>query len=258
MKFNDKLIELRKKKGLSQEELGYELNVTRQTISKWELGQTKPEMEKLIEISKYFNISVDELLDEENNNQEKIKKQKVGFNWKPIIIIGIILLAIILFCIVSFIATIITIGKTTYDTATSIMNTAASTINDINSDLDVEFNVNEAKETFDEISNVFNEDFDTEVDEMDNEFEKESFNTTYTTLYQGIQNGFHVKNAINRVINDNLENERKIEVEYKETITKEQEEIINIRKNFEDFTEYMVSYEYDEEGYICKMIIKDI
>jgi len=255
MKFNDKLIELRKKKGLSQEELGYELNVTRQTISKWELGQTKPEMEKLIEISKYFNISVDELLDEENNKE---KKQKVGFNWKPIIIIGIILLSIILFCIVSFIVTIITIGKTTYDTATSIMDTAVSTINDINSDLDVEFNVNEAKETFDEMSNIFNEDFDTEVDEIDNEFAKESFNTTYTTLYQGIQNGFSIKNAINHVINDNLENERKIAVEYNETITKEQEEIINIRKNFEDFTEYMVSYEYDEEGYICKMVIKDI
>ena len=39
MKFNEKLIELRKKEGLSQEELGYRLNVTRQTISKWELVQ---------------------------------------------------------------------------------------------------------------------------------------------------------------------------------------------------------------------------
>lgn len=40
MKFNEKLIQLRKKEGLSQEELGYKLNVTRQTVSKWELGQT--------------------------------------------------------------------------------------------------------------------------------------------------------------------------------------------------------------------------
>ena len=43
MKFNEKLINLRKKAGLSQEELGYKLNVTRQTVSKWELGQTTPE-----------------------------------------------------------------------------------------------------------------------------------------------------------------------------------------------------------------------
>ena len=56
MKFNEKLINLRKKAGLSQEELGYKLNVTRQTVSKWELGQTTPEMDKLIEISKIFNI----------------------------------------------------------------------------------------------------------------------------------------------------------------------------------------------------------
>ena len=62
MKFNEKLIEIRKKEGLSQEELGYKLNVTRQTISKWELGQTTPEMDKLIEISKLFDISVDELI----------------------------------------------------------------------------------------------------------------------------------------------------------------------------------------------------
>lgn len=64
MKFNEKLINLRKKAGLSQEELGYKLNVTRQTVSKWELGQTTPEMDKLIEISKIFNISVDELINE--------------------------------------------------------------------------------------------------------------------------------------------------------------------------------------------------
>ena len=64
MKFNEKLIELRKKQGLSQEELGNKLNVTRQTISKWELGQTTPEMDKLVEISKMFNISVDELINE--------------------------------------------------------------------------------------------------------------------------------------------------------------------------------------------------
>ena len=64
MKFNERLTQLRKKEGLSQEELGYKLNVTRQTVSKWELGQTKPEMDKLTEISQLFNISVDELISE--------------------------------------------------------------------------------------------------------------------------------------------------------------------------------------------------
>ena len=49
MKFGDKLSELRRKEGLSQEELGYKLNVTRQTISKWELGQANPELDNLKE-----------------------------------------------------------------------------------------------------------------------------------------------------------------------------------------------------------------
>lgn len=64
MKFNEKLIELRKKAGFPQEELGYKLNVTRQTVSKWELGQTTPEMDKLLDMSKLFNITVDELINE--------------------------------------------------------------------------------------------------------------------------------------------------------------------------------------------------
>lgn len=97
MKFNEKLIELRKKAGLSQEELGYKLNVTRQTISKWELGQTTPEMDKLIEISRIFGISVDDLLDE--TKEVKTESQKIVNNKsrkKTIIIIVSIVLAIII------------------------------------------------------------------------------------------------------------------------------------------------------------------
>ena len=62
MDFNERLLQLRKEKGLSQEELGYELDVSRQTISKWEMGQTTPEMDKLIELSSFFDISIDELV----------------------------------------------------------------------------------------------------------------------------------------------------------------------------------------------------
>lgn len=61
MSFSSKLIELRKSRGLSQEGLGDKIGVTRQTVSKWELGETTPEMNKLIELSKLFQISIDEL-----------------------------------------------------------------------------------------------------------------------------------------------------------------------------------------------------
>ena len=59
MEFHNKLYNLRKQKGLSQEELANRLNVSRQTISKWEAGQTTPELEKLRNLAKLFNISVD-------------------------------------------------------------------------------------------------------------------------------------------------------------------------------------------------------
>lgn len=86
MKFNERLIKLRKAKGMSQEELGYELNVTRQTISKWELGESTPEMEKLIQISNYFGISVDELISnkDEETSSKNYNKEFVGVDEKYI------------------------------------------------------------------------------------------------------------------------------------------------------------------------------
>lgn len=62
MDFNNKLYELRKQKGFSQEELANRLNVSRQTVSKWEVGDSTPDMEKLIAISDLFGISLDELV----------------------------------------------------------------------------------------------------------------------------------------------------------------------------------------------------
>lgn len=63
--FGNKLMYLRKGKGLSQEELGNLVNVSRQTVSKWELNQTTPEMEKLISLGDIFNITIDELVGRE-------------------------------------------------------------------------------------------------------------------------------------------------------------------------------------------------
>lgn len=62
MEFNNRLYELRKRKGLSQEELANKLNVSRQTVSKWELGDTTPDMEKLVAISDLFEVTLDELV----------------------------------------------------------------------------------------------------------------------------------------------------------------------------------------------------
>lgn len=62
MEFKNKLYELRKQRGMSQEELAGELHVARQTVSKWELGETVPDLEKLVSISELFGISLDQLV----------------------------------------------------------------------------------------------------------------------------------------------------------------------------------------------------
>lgn len=62
MKFNERLMALRKKRGLSQEELGFELGVSRQTVSKWESGQSYPDFQRLVLLADYFDISLDELV----------------------------------------------------------------------------------------------------------------------------------------------------------------------------------------------------
>ena len=62
MEFHEKLQELRKDRGLTQEELAEALFVSRTAISKWESGRGYPSIESLKEISKYFSVTIDDLL----------------------------------------------------------------------------------------------------------------------------------------------------------------------------------------------------
>ena len=70
MIFADKLIALRKKAGYSQEELAQQLNVTRQSVSKWEGAQSVPDIEKILQISKLFGVTTDYLLKDEMGEPE--------------------------------------------------------------------------------------------------------------------------------------------------------------------------------------------
>ena len=72
MIFADKLILLRKKAGWSQEELADQMNVTRQSVSKWEGAQSVPDLEKMIRLSKLFGVSTDYLLKDEIEEAEHI------------------------------------------------------------------------------------------------------------------------------------------------------------------------------------------
>lgn len=72
MTLGENIHNLRKSKKLSQEELAEKVNVTRQTISNWELGETSPNPEQLKLLSKILDISIDDLV---SNEIKKIKKK---------------------------------------------------------------------------------------------------------------------------------------------------------------------------------------
>lgn len=105
MEIGNKIQELRKKENLSQEQLAEKIGVARQTISKWELGETSPDLKEAKELSKIFNVSLDELVGNNINNIliEKVSNTEVlaGMIIKILKIMGIFLL--ILLCLIIFI-----------------------------------------------------------------------------------------------------------------------------------------------------------
>ena len=80
MTFSEKLIILRKKYGLTQDDLAKQLGISRQSVYKWECGQSYPEVPKLLEIKLHFNVSIDDLLDDsyEMPLPEKKKKKRLS------------------------------------------------------------------------------------------------------------------------------------------------------------------------------------
>lgn len=68
--FHEKLRDLRKQHHMSQEELAHQLDVSRQSISKWESGISMPDLEKVIKLSDMFNVSLDELLKDRKSDSD--------------------------------------------------------------------------------------------------------------------------------------------------------------------------------------------
>ena len=64
MRFSDKLAKKRKECNLSQEQLAEKMNVSRQSVSKWENGSSYPDMDKIIELTKILECNLEDLLDD--------------------------------------------------------------------------------------------------------------------------------------------------------------------------------------------------
>lgn len=74
MRFDEKLVYLRKKQGLSQEELAEKLNVSRQAVSRWELGSTMPDIPNLLQLCDLFGVSADYLIHDEYEGAGEVPK----------------------------------------------------------------------------------------------------------------------------------------------------------------------------------------
>ena len=97
MNIGEKIYNLRKKKNLSQEDLASILNVSRQTISKWETGESNPDIDKIVPLCNFFEISTDEFLKgrdivyERKLSKEKKKNKALTFSL-CLIIFGIMII----------------------------------------------------------------------------------------------------------------------------------------------------------------------
>ncbi len=83
----DKIIELRKRAGMSQEELAEKLNVSRQAVSKWESAQSTPDLNRILQLSELFGVSTDYLLKDEIDTSklpETLVADEIGENSEPL------------------------------------------------------------------------------------------------------------------------------------------------------------------------------
>lgn len=253
MKFNEKLIKLRRQSGLSQKELGYKLNVTRQTVSKWELGQTTPEMDKLVSLSKIYGITLDELTSEEESTdiggQDPIKtdnNDKKKFDIKNIDMRKILIPLIIVLVIIALI-----IGANKM----KIFNKAANEIVGVNNEIISEDNL------FISFINFIKEIITGQVKEQleDNKLDEiKRYNSKFET-YNGTQSGYFVENLLELVVTNNkTKKDHLITVKYNQNETNVPDEIKGIKPKLEKFDEYEVTLDYDDNGYVNKVTIEYI
>ena len=238
MKFGDKLSELRRKEGLSQEELGYKLNVTRQTISKWELGQANPELDNLKEISKLFNVSLSQLIDDEVTIEEEVlDNNEDSDEVRPRKWLLVVLIVIALILVVVLADKFITNKKEREEAEKE--------------------SIKENIDGFFDIFEEFENEMDSEIEESNNEFEINRFNNGLE-IHAGSNYGTLVSTVLDKVITSNKKNQDKIiNVIYGDLNTTDESKIREIKKSLDDWTKYEIIFDYDEVGYINQLTIEN-
>lgn len=252
MKFYEKLIILRKKALLSQEELAEKLDVTRQTISKWELGQSKPDIDKLQMMSKLFEVDVNTLTNEDISLEDKVETKEDKNNKKEDGDRKFILYILIIIFIAS-------LAFLTYRVGTDIK----AKKDEIKEELRKEKEKAEKKQEEEEKKQQELEDkINKEQEEYHENFNKDSFNSTFE-MNQGTKSGMFAKSQVDNIIKNNKKDkEHLIEVVFDgTTYGTDPSNISNVKNKLQEFNgykfqEYEISLDYDDNGYVNKVTIE--
>lgn len=252
MKFYEKLIILRKKALLSQEELAEKLDVTRQTISKWELGQSKPDIDKLQMMSKLFEVDVNTLTNEDISLEDKAETKEDKNNKKEDGDRKFILYILIIIFIAS-------LAFLTYRVGTDIK----AKKDEIKEELRKEKEKAEKKQEEEEKKQQELEDkINKEQEEYHENFSKDSFNSTFE-MNQGTKSGMFAKSQVDNIIKNNKKDkEHLIEVIFDGTsYGTDPSNISNVKNKLQEFNgykfqEYEISLDYDDNGYVNKVTIE--
>lgn len=252
MKFYEKLIILRKKALLSQEELAEKLDVTRQTISKWELGQSKPDIDKLQMMSKLFEVDVNTLTNEDISLEDKAETKEDKNNKKEDGDRKFILYILIIIFIAS-------LAFLTYRVGTDIKTKK----DEIKEELRKEKEKAEKKQEEEEKKQQELEDkIKKEQEEYHENFSKDSFNSAFE-MNQGTKSGMFAKSQVDNVVKNNKKDkEHLIEVIFDGTsYGTDPSNISNVKNKLQEFNgykfqEYEISLDYDDNGYVNKVTIE--
>lgn len=252
MKFYEKLIILRKKALLSQEELAEKLDVTRQTISKWELGQSKLDIDKLQMMSKLFEVDINTLTDEEISLEDKSETKEDKNNKKEDGDRKFILYLLIIIFIAS-------LAFLTYRVGTDIKAKKDEIKEEIRKEKE---KAEKKREEEEKKRQELEEKIEKEQEEYHENFNKDNFNSTFE-MYQGTKSGMFAKSQVDNVVKNNKKDkEHLIEVIFDGTsYGTDPINIQSIKNKLQEFNgykfqEYEISLDYDDNGYVNKITIE--
>lgn len=120
--------------------------------------------------------------------------------------------------------------------------------------IDIEQQIEETKDKYENMQNQINN----QIQEWETNSKINTHNNTLQNLYTGSQKGINIKNALKKVIEINQQDDVKITVVYNGTSTQDASQIGNISNSFEDFNDYLITYDYNSDGYIVTMNISNV